>query len=1506
MQHKKFFSLFLTIVMLVSLLPFPKIQAEEIATVEEGLIAHYDMSKADGKLKDVTNNGFDAEFVGFKDGDFLEEQGDTILNFTGDKSKYVKLPVGLIDDETFTIETTFSTSTNAAHWLYSFGNKTGVWPNVKNYIFLNPKQGNGTVRFGIKNADKELLFQNATIDSGKYTTFTATFKQGEISLYFNGELVGTLPHTYSVIDILKDGVDPAANSIGFIGKSLYEPDAAFTGKLADFKVYNYTLSAEEVKKNATLTDEEIVETAKANLEIPNADDIRGNITLPTTSDKGAAITWETDRPDVVNVNGKENENYDDMPAGVVIRQDKDTKINLTAKISYGEITATKTIPLTVKAKPENKKFTSYLMTHFTGEHDIGEQIYFASSKDGLNWTDLNDSNPVLTSNLGEKGVRDPFLLRSAEGDKFYLLATDLRIANGKGWGAAQTAGSKSLIVWESTDLVNWSEPRMVEVAPSNAGDAWAPEAFYDEKTGEYVVFWASRVSDSKGNFGPHDIYYSKTRDFHTFTEPKVFIDRSGDTHIIDTTIIEDQDMYYRYSGDGQITIEKSDQILGTWSKVGTIESSTGLTGHDVEGPLIFKFNDREEWNLMVDQYATGKGYLPLLTTDLSSGEFTKLTTSDYSLDSNKKRHGSVLPITQEEYEAVMAKWNKVVEAPDEEEQEEPILKYNFEETTTDKTIQDDSGNDYTGTLNGNATYVKDEDKNSKVLYLDGSANTFAAFPTGFFDGRDTVSISMDIKAETVSGNFFTFTVGKNNQKYMFLRTRDTEIRNAITVNSWSSEQEVKTNTPSIKSKWMNIKLVMTPTSMKMYKNGILAAENNNVTVAMKDLGADLSGFLGKSFYSGDQYFKGYFDNVKVYNRALTEAEILDMSFEPTEIANFEVPGQKGQAEIDKESKTITVHFKEGQGTDVTNLIPTITLLPGSTVSPASGAAQDFTNPVTYTVTDKEGNKQEWTVKVEMYPSGTLPGLYADPQIAVFGDTYYLYPTTDGFEGWSGSQFKAFSSKDLINWKDEGVILDLATDDVTWADNRAWAPTITEKDGTYYYYFSADANIGVATSTSPAGPFKDALGKPLVPSGLYPGQAIDPYVFKDDDGQYYFYWGNGNLFGAKLKEDMVSFAQDPVNMTPANFREAPVVFKRNGMYYLMWSEDDTGSENYQVAYATGSSPMGPWTKKGVILSKDLSLGIKGPGHHSVLNIPDTDDYYIVYARHAIPDGNGFNREVVIDKMEFNEDGTIKQVKPTLKGITEPVYIEKGDTESPEGRFTINFGAEYTNKRTVSLSLEATDDSSGVHQVRYSTDGKEWTEWEPYTTSKELTLPAGDGEKTVFVEFKDQAGNISETYDQKIILDMTAPVIQLTGHQDSYSIDLSINISCKIVDELSGIASKECPNVEGPAYNFEVGVNSFTASAADKAGNIAKIEFQFTVTVDFDSLSRLTEAFVTKHGVADSLVKKLQAAKASAAKENTEAMNGQLNAYKNQLNAQSGKSISERDSKLLGSLADSLKR
>lgn len=276
----------------------------------------------------------------------------------------------------------------------------------------------------------------------------------------------------------------------------------------------------------------------------------------------------------------------------------------------------------------------------------------------------------------------------------------------------------------------------------------------------------------------------------------------------------------------------------------------------------------------------------------------------------------------------------------------------------------------------------------------------------------------------------------------------------------------------------------------------------------------------------------------------------------------------------------------------------------------------------------------------------LPGFNADPQVALFGDRFYIYPTGDGFANWLGTKFHAWSSLDLVTWRDEGVVLDLGPD-VSWADDRAWAPGIAFKGGTYYFYFSAAQAIGVATSTSPTGPFHDALGHELVKNGAYGVQAIDPYVFMDDDGRAYLYFGSSSSGRVvELNADMVSFKGTPQTLTVGGFREGSVGFKRKGKYYFMWSENDTRMDTYDVAYGIGTSPLGPFTKATVnpILKKDAAQGILGPGHNSVLALPN-GDYYIVYHRFAIPGGDGTHREVCIDRLLFNDDGTIIPVKPS---------------------------------------------------------------------------------------------------------------------------------------------------------------------------------------------------------------------------------------------------------------------
>ncbi|MFJ6896730.1 family 43 glycosylhydrolase [Streptomyces hokutonensis] len=692
------------------------------------------------------------------------------------------------------------------------------------------------------------------------------------------------------------------------------------------------------------------------------------------------------------------------------------------------------------------QYAGYLFAYFTGEGTAdGEQIRYALSRgnDPLHWRELNQGKPVLTSTIGEKGLRDPFVIRSPKGDKFYLIATDLRMyrSSSGSWDDVQRHGSKSVMIWESTDLVHWTDQRLVKVAPDNAGNTWAPEAYWDDSLGEYVVFWASKLyaDDDPDHTGStyNRMMYATTKDFRTFSAPKVWDDPGYS--VIDSTVVKYKDTYYRYTKD-----ERDPSSSSPCSKFITGEKSTSLTSTSYdfvsecigsgaiergEGPTVFKSNTEKKWYLFVDEYGL-RGYVPFETTDLDSGEWTPST--DYQLPASP-RHGTVLPVTQAEYDRLLT-----------------------------------------------------------------------AYPAT-----------------------------------------------------------------------------------------------------------------------------------------------------PTSVVDATAHGQQGYAIVTEASSKVVLPTQPA--TDLRHLAPSLAIGSGATVSPASGTRRDFRRPQTYTVTAADGTSRTWTVEAVPTRSPVLPGLTADPDVHYLDGQYWIYPTSDGYANWGGTSFKAYSSRDLVHWQDHGVILDLGPD-VSWADKNAWAPAVAERDGKYYFYFCAEQQIGVAVADSPAGPFKDVLGQPLIRKGQFAGQMIDPAVFTDDDGQSYLYWGNGHAYVVPLNADMTSYDATKVkDITTDNFREGSFVVKRKGTYYFMWSEDDTRSENYHVAYATGPSPLGPWTKRGTILSKNPEYGILGTGHHSVVNTPGTDDWYIVYHRFALngagkPGGDGTHRETTIDRLRFAADGTIRPVVPTLGSIS----------------------------------------------------------------------------------------------------------------------------------------------------------------------------------------------------------------------------------------------------------------
>jgi beta-xylosidase len=287
------------------------------------------------------------------------------------------------------------------------------------------------------------------------------------------------------------------------------------------------------------------------------------------------------------------------------------------------------------------------------------------------------------------------------------------------------------------------------------------------------------------------------------------------------------------------------------------------------------------------------------------------------------------------------------------------------------------------------------------------------------------------------------------------------------------------------------------------------------------------------------------------------------------------------------------------------------------------------------------------------------GWYADPEARIINGQYWIFPTySDKYD--KQVFFDAFSSKDLVQWEKHERLLDTAT--IKWAKRAMWAPSFVEKDGKFYFFFGANdiqkdgetGGIGIAVADKVTGPYRDHLGKPLVDKFHNGAQPIDQFVFKDVDGQYYLIyggWGHCNM--AKLNGDFTGFLpfEDGnifKEITPEGYVEGSFMFVRNGKYYFMWSEGGWTGPDYSVAYAMADSPSGPFQRIGKILQQDQTIA-NGAGHHSVLQIPGKDEWYIVYHRRPLTETDRNAREVCIEYLYFDEKGLIKPVVLTREGV-----------------------------------------------------------------------------------------------------------------------------------------------------------------------------------------------------------------------------------------------------------------
>ena len=305
---------------------------------------------------------------------------------------------------------------------------------------------------------------------------------------------------------------------------------------------------------------------------------------------------------------------------------------------------------------------AYLFVHFRERRTPdGEQVYFGVSRDGFHWEQVNDGNPVLWSFLGEKGVRDCTIIRCKQDGKYRIFATDLSLAyNFKQkyhfhWPTVARNGSKCLSMWESEDLLHWSEQKLIQLGDENFGCLWAPDVFFDPQQQDYVLHWSS--SHACNDYGDMGIYFSRTKDFLEFTKPRLLYQKN-DAGVIDSAIYTENGKYFMFlksdNNPERIILMQADLAEGPYTRVEAFdESMRAIEAGLYEGPTATRL-ENGKWCLFLDFYGTdaaGQGYVPFLADSMDSGVFIR-SDAAFSFPYGYK-HGTIIPITTDEYEKIL-------------------------------------------------------------------------------------------------------------------------------------------------------------------------------------------------------------------------------------------------------------------------------------------------------------------------------------------------------------------------------------------------------------------------------------------------------------------------------------------------------------------------------------------------------------------------------------------------------------------------------------------------------------------------------------------------------------------------------------------------------------------------------------------------------------------------------------------------------------------------------------
>ena len=632
---------------LIALVAALIVAAPAQAQTRDGLVAEYLLNETSGTVVHDTSSAA-------RDGTLRQGSdalwGGGALTFTGGAKatgSWVQLPSNLLQGkESATVSTELyadPTMLSSFHFLWNIGSDSNV-----RYFFASLNCANGRAPLvGVKGASETLVPASscaATANRWMNVTAVVDGAADNAKLYIDGVQVASGAMPYSPADVTDQ-------SLNAIGRSPW-PDTLYKGKVAGFRVYDRALTAAEVTalSNADAAEHAAELQATANALVAGLTDrtVNGDFTLP------ANVTWTSSNPAVVSTTGD------------VTQSAQTQTVQLTARASFRGVTAEKTITVTVLPEAAPDDPYGYMLVHFIEDSaGYAEKIYLDVSRDDdpTHWKPLNGGKPILASNLGTTGIRDPYLTYNPETKTYYIIATDLRVFGGDngGWGAWSSRGSLKLNVWESKDLVSWSSLRQLTVSPPTAGMSWAPEATWVPSLHKFVVYWSSNLYTpaDTGHTGASysRVVYGTTSDFKTdYAYQGVMLDSGA--NVIDTTIIQNAGTTYRISKDNGggrgIFMEKTtaaDWWLPTtaWT---ALQRNIGQADYgSVEGPAVFKDHNRDHWYLYVDVIPS-TGYRPYETTNLDNGwSKIDIASTGFTMTPSTK-HGGVISLTKRQYDEV--------------------------------------------------------------------------------------------------------------------------------------------------------------------------------------------------------------------------------------------------------------------------------------------------------------------------------------------------------------------------------------------------------------------------------------------------------------------------------------------------------------------------------------------------------------------------------------------------------------------------------------------------------------------------------------------------------------------------------------------------------------------------------------------------------------------------------------------------------------------------------------